>query len=165
RRAGGVELFPLPAKLHRSCREAAEHAPILCPSVFPRRAVEPRSPPVAQQLPFDEGLYGLELGYSAPYENAPRRNRPDRFLHFVVIAQRGPAAYAVGAEPLERATIGERHGRLSFVTEFSVHYDHVVFEWREDGVRYQASLHAWDDRRATTALLRALVATLRPPPP
>lgn len=159
----GVVLHPLHQKLNDACLVAAQRAPILCPAVFPQRTVEPHSPHASQQLPFGRGLYGLEIGYSAPYEGKPARNRPERFLHFVIIAGTGSETYDVGAESLGPATIGDRRGELLFVTEPSVHFDHVVFAWEEGGVRYQASLHAWDDREATITLLRALIASLEEP--
>jgi hypothetical protein len=161
--AAGVVLHPLHQNLREACLDAAERTPILCPALFPRRTVEPRSRLTSQQLPFGRGLYGVEIGYSAPYDGQPARNRPERFLHFVIIAGTGSETYDVGAESLGPATIGGRRGELLFVTEPSVHFDHVVFAWEEDGVRYQASLHAWDDRDATITLLRALVASLQEP--
>jgi hypothetical protein len=159
-----IRLYPLPARLVTACEKAGRRVPILCPSTFPRRTVEPPSPLVSQQLDFGPGLYGVELGYSAPYEDAPERNRPDRFLHFVVLARTGTGTYSLEqAEILGPRRFGDRQGTLYYVPVESLHYEHYVFVWREREVEYQASLHSWDDEDAAIALLRALVSRLVPP--
>jgi hypothetical protein len=159
-----VLLYPLPARLVTACERARRRVPILCPSTFPRRTVGPPIPVVSQQLDFGSGLYGLELGYSAPYEGAPRKNRPDRFLHFVVLVRTGRARYPLeGPESLGPRRLGDRQGILYYESLSSVHYQHYVFVWREGGVEYQASLHSWDDEDAAIELLEALVSSLVPP--
>jgi hypothetical protein len=161
----GIPLYPLPPKLVKACREEQRRAPILCPSVFPRRSVQPPIRWGSQSLDLGRGLHGIELGYSAPYENAPGRNRPARFLHFVIIVRTGRAHYGSTSEWEARGArrFGEREGVLYFVPEFSIHYQHLLFAWDEDGLEYQASLHSWDDETQTTELLGALVAGLESP--
>jgi hypothetical protein len=159
-----VRLFPLPARLLAACEKAEKEVPILCPAVFPRRTAEPPSPLASQQLDFGRGLYGVELGYSAPYDNAPKKNRPDRFLHFVVLARTGTATYSLEqGNVLGPRRFGDRQGTLHYEAGFSVHYQHYVFQWEEGGVEYQASLHSWDDETLAIELLAALVSSLAPP--
>ena len=117
--------------------------------------MEPPSPLVSQQLDFGSGLYGVEAGYSAPYEDAPDKNRPDRFLHFVVLARTGAARYSLeGAESLGPRRFGDRDGSLYYVPVEGLHYQHYVFGWREGRVEDQASLHTWDDEDAPIELPR-----------
>jgi hypothetical protein len=39
--------------------------------------------------------------------------------------------------------------------------DHLVYVWRDDGVAYALSLHAWRPLREATATLRAVVESIR----
>lgn len=161
----GIRLHPLPQPLVQACRQAAREAAVLCPRRFPRRTEKPASPVWSQELDFGGGVFGLELGYSAPTDGPPSQNAPARMLHFVVFVAPPGRGYGEVAtwRDLGTATFGSRQGHLYFAREEGVHDQHYVFAWREEGRDYQASLHAWDDEGEALALLQALVRALAPP--
>lgn len=80
--AGGVRLHALPEKMVRVCKREGRIHPLLCPAVFPRRTREAPVPLVAfgRDL-FTPNAWGIDLGYSAPYHDYPRRNHPGGFMH------------------------------------------------------------------------------------
>ena len=171
-----VHLGPTPAGVIEQCRrvQAEAHFRMLCPLVLPRAVIGwPGQPPP----PLRAGLIrsnprrppdGVDIGYGAPWEfysGQPAalvrphlwRNRPCCFLHFVV--QRG--APASGARP---AILGGRRGRLLPANSSgsgAYFGNHVRFFFREHGVSYVVTLHAFGNQE-TIALLGRLIAELRP---
>ena len=109
-------------------------------------------------------FYAIQFAYSAPYENDPSKNRPERFLHFAVVNGRYPYADHQGWRSLGARVIGGKAGHLwrgPSIADY--HEDHFIFRWTQSHAAYEASLHTWDDPKETLALLDALVGSLTRP--
>jgi YVTN family beta-propeller protein len=171
----GVSLYPSPRIVYAACNRAQALTAriVLCPTRLPRPSLssssEPGLPPqplgvVATDdpslLPAGTGPGSVVLSfiYSAPYENDPSKNRPDRFLHFEVYVQGKCCGPPHAAEP---AVLGGKKGLLVRAGGPGAYfYNHVRFFWNQDGVDYVATLHEFG--AGTTALLGALVSGLEP---
>lgn len=161
-------MVALPPGVVALCRGMQERVRwvVLCPSALPRgtRAHTPGIPP----LPLGAVRRGevLDFGYNAvagPEGQVPvSLNRPEYFLHFVV--GRATEGLPRGAR---RARLGGHFGLLTRATPDGAFVpgryfsNHVRFLWRENGLRYVATLHTFGER-ATERLLGRLVATLKP---
>ncbi|HYH27553.1 MAG TPA: hypothetical protein VEA19_02120 [Actinomycetota bacterium] len=108
---------------------------------------------------FDGEVPGLELGWEVPVEGrgSRARNRPARFLH-VLHAWGEKYGLPEGGDRVGTRDFGRRRGDLYLVTGFSMHREHLLFVWEEDGRAYHTSLHVWDDLEAAEALLARFVA-------
>jgi hypothetical protein len=174
-----VRLFRVPGGVVKACRRADAGAsfPVRCPSRLPRRE-EPcvldggTVPPgradcqaVARSTLLRTGsrVHGLEIGYSAPYEDRPELNRPSRFLHVVLLGGRAAGDPENFGSPLGWRKLGGHSGRLYRGRPGGLHHGHIVFAWRERGTRHVASLHGWDSTTETITLLDRLVASLASP--
>ena len=171
RSVAGVELYPVPLPVVRACRSAQQRsrAPILCPSVLPRAvhdsagsAALPRPPLAPLVIPSRRhtgSIAGLNFGYSGETGD-PRKDHPERFLHFEALRQEEPLPPAV-----RPAKLGGRSGLLAPASSRSYRSEtywtnHLRFFWSERGVKYAATLH--DFGADTMRVLDALVAGLRP---
>jgi len=171
-----VSLFQVPGGVVRACRRAEADAsfPVRCPTLLPRRE-EPCVLDTGTVSPGRAGCQalarsrllrsgprvdGLEMGYSAPYEDRPERNGPGRFLHFVVLGGRAAGDPENVGRSLGSRSLGGHSGRLYQGRPGGLHHNHVVFVWSEGGTRYAASLHGWDSTTETIQLLDRLVAGL-----
>jgi hypothetical protein len=164
---------------------------VLCPTLLPRasQGTRPGDPPApVHATSFQPGssyAYHLVLIYSAPWEQPgkQRLNSPRRFLHFEVlglIPSRlpkhsftrfvvDPRARAPGGrrflQPLRPLTVGARRGMLYAGLPYNEGGDelggHLTFIWHDGRILRVASLHAWEPRRQTLDVLRALVESLR----
>ena len=164
-----MELFALPARILRVCRQADAGAsfPVVCPSHLPR----PKAPsggrgdrPAlrATLLRAGDRVHGLSLGYAAPRDR-PVLNRPTRFLHLVLVGGRAARDPENLGTPLGPQDLGGHSGRMYRGTRGGLHHHHVVFVWSNGGTWYAASLHEWDSTTETIALLDRLVGTLSSP--
>ena len=172
----GIELYPAPSPIRGACRRAQAHSrvPILCPTVLPRpersaaeayRPGTPTAPLTTYQIRASRrgSVLGLGFEYNAETPNDLPRDRPERFLHFVV---QGQGERLMGPRPrtARPAVLGGKRGSLAPATSAryggSYFGNHVRLFWREGGVAYAATLHGFGG--GTTALLGALIATLRP---
>lgn len=178
--AAGVNLLPVPEFVVRFCREAQETRSfaVLCPMRLPRASVgtPPGSPPPVLREPRTNApggphasRFALHFTYSSPYEVEQWRNTPDRFLHFVVMGGDFPPE-RLAQPPFDPPAVdlgprnwGGRLGRLYKAAPYSegpsLHGNHFIFIWHQQGVRYAASLHSWRPKPAA-AVLAALVANL-----
>jgi hypothetical protein len=120
---------------------------------------------------------GVSIGYGAPWEPdcGPDwrlhlwRNRPCCFLHFEVFWRKeGPSHVPAGARP---AALGGRRGLQKDATSYGLASgendylywaNHTRFLWRENGVRYVATLHRFGTKHDTRTLLGGLIRELRP---
>jgi len=165
----GVELFPVPRPVLVACRSAQEQAsvPLLCPVRLPRAVRDLAGSSALPRLPLAPlaitnrtgSVSGISFGYSGETGD-PRRDRPERFLHFEVLEQREPLP--PGVRP---ATLGGRSGLLAPTSRRDYGSEtywanHVRFFFSERGVKYAATLH--DFGPDTVRVLAALVAGLRP---
>ena len=163
-----IRLHPIPPAIAAECRRVDDRFdfPILCPATLPvpsdvaNGAMEL---PDARVFVERKRFYGMEFWYSAPHPNDPSQNRPERFLHFAVLNPAFPYSDE-GWRSMGEREIGGQTGELwRGPSGASYHQDHLIFSWEQDGIGYEASLHAWDDRREAIALLSALVASLKLP--
>jgi hypothetical protein len=177
--ASEVRLFTVPAGVLRACRRADSGAsfPVRCPAQLPRRqepcVVDGTSVPpgrtgcqaVARAVLLRSGtrVHGLEMGYSAPYEDQPELNRPTRFLHLVLLGGRASVDPEALGPSIGMRELGGQTGRLYRGRPGGLHHGHIVFVWSERGTRYSASLHGWDSTTETIALLDRLVEGLGSP--
>ncbi len=128
-------------------------------------------------------LYELEFTYGGPsdevgppsHPHPAQTHTPRRFLHLVLgggrfrlaqvaIAQRYPGG-VMTARMLGWTRLGGRAGELWLGRPWpvgGVFGGHLTFVWRQRGVHYFASLHAWVPRRQTRAALGRIVASLEP---
>jgi YVTN family beta-propeller protein len=171
----GVSLYPSPRVVLEACRRAQglTSRTMLCPTLLPRHTVgsstEAGVPPeaIGVMATDDRNLLSagtgpgsvlLDVMYSAPYENDPSKNGPDRFLHFEVYVQGRCCGPPPGADPV---VLGGKDGLLVRAGGPGAYfYNHVRFFWKQDGVDYVATLHEFG--AGTTALLGALVSGLEP---
>lgn len=99
---------------------------------------------------------------------------PPRFLHVEFIGGRwsdGEVGLSarVGGRRVARVLRRPRVCGLSGVLYFEIPHtkggnewgDHFAFLWRSHAVRYAVSLHSWQPKAASLAILRALVCELR----
>ena len=122
RSVAGVQLYPVPLPVARACRSAQQgsRVPILCPSLLPRAVHDSAGsaalppPPLAPLIvPARHGpssIAGLNFGYAAETGD-PRKDHPERFLHFEVLQQEEPLPPAV-----RPASLGGRSGLLAAPT-------------------------------------------------
>jgi DNA-binding beta-propeller fold protein YncE len=157
--ACGVRLAPVPRVVVAACRSAQARVSytFLCPARLPRPT---RFGHAETPLAFT-AYVGREL-VDVNYATAVGR-RPDAFLHFVVGRALPIAGIPRNARP---ARLGGRRGLLAPATSVSRYQgpyfaNHVRFFWRQRGIRYVATLHAFG-QAATTRLLGRIVRTLRP---
>jgi hypothetical protein len=179
---GSVELADLDARQLEKCR-SVRFVRTACPEVVP----ETDARYLGRSIPFGNPKFRtFDLGASAPYEGQPRRNRPPRFAHIVVAAGDLAQAFEFKWPPprstrpperllfanrkrpvlLEKPTWGGRDGQLVLLHPFplgGIHGDHLAFRWRDAGVDYVLSLHAWAPFSEARATLRAMVEELAPP--
>jgi YVTN family beta-propeller protein len=172
----GVPLYPSPRIVLEACKraQALTSRTVLCPTLLPRHTVgssadEPGVPPepIGVMATDDPSLMSpgtgpgsvlLNFMYSAPYENDPSKNGPDRFLHFEVYVQGTCCGPPPGAQPV---VLGGKKGLLVRAGGPGAYfYNHVRFFWNQHGVDYVATLHEFGG--GTTALLGALVSGLEP---
>lgn len=177
-----IELAETKRKHCRRSRLLRGACPRLAPSVnapyLSHLAKEARATPQR----FD--IFDLEWG--GEYPGAPRRNRPPRMAHVVLVAGRiggispsgdpvcrsaVPLTDGLMRRPRERplcfggARIGGRDGDLFLVPPFptgGMIGNHLVFRWEQDGEHYALSLHAWEPLTETAATLAAIVAAAGP---
>jgi hypothetical protein len=177
--ASEVGLLAVPPGVLRACRRADAGAsfPVRCPAELPRRqepcVIDGTSVPpgrtgcqaVARAVLLRSGsrVHGLEIGYSAPYEDRPERNRPARFLHLVLLGGRASIDPEVLGPSIGMRELGGQSGRLYRGRQGGLHHGHIVFVWSERGTRYSASLHGWDSTPETIAFLDRLVEGLVSP--
>ena len=163
-----VPLHAVPPAVAAECRRADERFefPILCPEVLPvptdvaKGAMEL---PESRLLVERKRFMGLEFWYSAPHPRDPSQNRPDRFLHFAVLNPAFPYSDE-GWHSMGKRELGGKTGELWRGPSIaSYHQGHLIFAWEQDGTGYEVSLHGWDNRRDSLALLSALVASLKMP--
>jgi hypothetical protein len=180
-RPRGAELAGLDARPLEKCR-GIRFVRDVCPELVPRTD----SKYVGRAVNFGPRFRTFDLAASAPYEGQPRRNRPPRFAHIVIQAgdltsafdfewppppaDRAPARLLLIRRKvpalLEEPTWGGREGVLVLMPPFElggIHGDHLVFRWRDAGVDYLISLHAWDPFGEARATLQAVVEDLPPP--
>jgi hypothetical protein len=164
---------------------------VLCPTLLPRasQGTRPSDPPATvHATSFPAGSrygYHVVLIYSAPWEQAgkQRLNSPRRFLHFEVLGLIpgrlpkhsftrvvvDPRARAPGGrrflQPLRPLTVGARRGMLYAGLPYNQGGNelggHLTFIWHDGRIVRVASLHAWEPRRQTLDVLRALIESLR----
>jgi hypothetical protein len=160
---------------------ASSH-PILCPTALPRPWIgfPPGRPPPThlrtQLLQLGGKPFGVDLAYGAPIEPASGSpgwvkrhiwlNRPCCTLHFDVL--RVPPSLSALPSGTRPATLGGRCGLLldavgyAFGRRSGVYWpNHTWFFWRQNGVRYAASVHYFG-RQATRSLLGQIIRTLKP---
>jgi YVTN family beta-propeller protein len=171
----GIRLYPSPRIALEACQQAQSltSRTVLCPGLLPRPVVSSSSEPGVPPQPIgvvvtdDPSLLASGTGpgsvllsviYSAPYENDPSKNRPDRFLHFEVYVRGECCGPPPSAKP---AVLGGKQGLLVRAGGAGAYfYNHVRFFWKQNGIDYVATLHEFG--AGTTALLGALVAGLQP---
>jgi YVTN family beta-propeller protein len=171
----GVPLYTSPRIVLEACKRAQQltSRTVLCPTLLPRSRESSSSEPGLSPRPIgvmatdDPSLLSpgtgpgsvlLNFMYSAPYENDPSKNRPDRFLHFELYVQGKCCGPPPSAQPV---VLGGKRGLLVRAGGGGAYfYNHVRFFWHQDGVDYVASLHEFG--AGTTALLGALVFGLDP---
>src|SRR4051794_27743470 len=149
---------------------------VLCPSHLPRasgrlRALHPHlyrlrsfagSGTAASRVRFH-----LIFLYGAPSGEGRQRFGPSRFLHFE-IAGGSRISRLIGFRHLDSGvdvslgpvTLAGRSGALYYQRPFprgGEWGDHYIFQWRQDGTDYYASLHAWASRRAVVRTLSRIV--------
>jgi YVTN family beta-propeller protein len=141
----------------------------VCPSWLPSASVSsvPGNPPAPLRVTVindpQRRVEGLEFSYSAPDDRHPKRNHPDRFLHFALLSAESALAQPLGEwDDLGTTEVGGKKGHLYYVAVPSYHKDHFVFRWTEENASLVASLHSWD-REETLELLDQLVSNLDSP--
>ena len=127
-------------------------------------------------------VFSMESGGEYPW--SPRLNRPPRLAHVVVavgdVAGLSPQAVPRGnrrerlrdgvmrrernaAISFGRVTWAGREGVLSLAPSFptgGMLGNHLSFVWREQGLEYTLSLHAWEPLTEAAATLRTMVERL-----
>jgi hypothetical protein len=165
-----VSLVSTPDRALRRCLRSSVLRPA-CP-----RAV----PPAAYERPTTTAaVYRRERGFPETFDlQAFAPTRP-RLVHVVVQANAHHRVRARAERVGERLlaprrrvaiVIGERTwngraGRLSLAPPYptgGIVGDHLVFRWREGGVRYDVTLHVWKPIDEAIATLEAIVGSLHP---
>jgi hypothetical protein len=163
---GEVYLVPVPGRVGRECRRAAERLgfAVPCPTLrpvpsvgAPPPAVCPRPSPCGDPrfgFLFEDSGFVLPSGYVGAYPEVGRR--------LVVAAARRPTAPAVacaGERPVARARVRGRGGGLvQCPPGTGPHRDGLLLRWRERGVVMAVSVtgNLGAQRRLVTALAERL---------
>jgi hypothetical protein len=159
---GGIPLAPAPRVVVSFCKKTRKPVPVLCPTVFPRRA-PPAPPPDRRDLSGRDFTPSRYAGYLVNF-NDPRARTRD-LGHVVLAAQ--PRRFSLdGAPGADWPRAGQRpdaemrigaagtvvrrtavHGRPAIVVRSKpypaggIHGGHVVVAWNEGGDGYLVSLH------------------------
>lgn len=175
----GVRLEPTPTSVLSACQAQPLVAPA-CPSVLP--AVPRYKGRVIERAgPWET----FNISFRYPY-GSPRRDRPPNFLHVVVeggdlrgaypfaLPQSGPGLTVSDAllttrrpEPvlIGRPDWGGRDGRLILMPSYrdapTIHADHLMYVWEQDGIDLVLSLHAWTPLTQAVRVLEAMVVSLQ----
>jgi hypothetical protein len=176
-----VPLQRLPAGALGKCESSLLLRPA-CPTRIPAAPYDPQSAiydaRLSRQFPSrDAHTFNLQWGCETP--GRPERNRPPRMVHLLLVAGAVEPVFPVGvhAEPRDglmhtKRRVGldlgsvrwsGRSGRLILAPPVpfgGVEGNHVIFNWREGGIDYRLSLHAWEPFMESVATLRATVGSL-----
>ncbi len=157
-----IELEPVGASIAATC-DAVETVEIPCPTKLPRSSVgctpsSGRARLRAEPVKDGDNAVGVNFGYCVPSEQDLALNRPERFLHLVIMD--ATSSYARPSESwtdLERTEIAGRAGTLYRVGQPSFHGDHFAFRWNRAGGDLLVSLHAWEPiAQARATLVRVI---------
>jgi len=158
----GVYLVPVPGRVRRECRQAAERLgfAVPCPTLRPVPSVGAPPPAVCQRprpcgnpefgFLFEDSGFVVPSGYVGAYPEVGRR--------LVVAAARRPGAAAVacaGERPVSPARVRGRVGGLfACPPGTSPHDDGLLLRWREGGAVLALSVtgHPAEVRRLVLAL-------------
>ena len=178
--AAVVPLVPLSARKLEHCERSALLRPV-CPRVVPR--VSWYLSNLSVELAGLGGpvldVFNLEGGGEFPRN--PERNRPPRMAHVVAVAgnveRLAPFREPRGArrEQVQNGVMRRTReapvsfGRVRWAGRVGALYlappfpsggmlgNHLVFSWRERGLAYALSLHAWEPLAESAATLQAMV--------
>jgi hypothetical protein len=112
-------------------------------------------------IAFDTFEYATAGPPTAPRDGL-MQSKERRALYEIGRSGRTPVALFLGA-----VTWNDRAGTLALVPPFeavgSIHADHIVFRWQQDGAEYALSLHAWEPFLESMATLEEIVSSLGTP--
>lgn len=178
-RVAGYRLYPAPADMRAKCLRAKPvvRFPVLCPTVLPRAKDGTKPRTYVDWADSHEGATRADWLYAgASYSGSsdPEHwewNNPDFFLHFFVEQGRltprllDLTGTRYPQKLLGTRTLGGHHGKLYEQVSYAVcgcgFGGHYTFVWRQNGVKYAASLHRWLPK-PTLRVLEALILHLKP---